>query len=88
MPNVDSAVIRLDRKQLDVDKNFVNKFSKVVNSSFAMRRKTFVNNLTKNLNISRDEAVKVLQKLNINEMARAEELTLEDYKNLTTELKF
>ena len=53
-----------------------------------MRRKTLVNNLTKNLNISREEVVKVLQKLNINEMARAEELTLEDYKNLTTELKF
>lgn len=88
MPNVDSAVIRLDRKQLDVDKIFVNKFSKVVNSSFAMRRKTLVNNLTKNLNISREEVVKVLQKLNINEMARAEELTLEDYKNLTAELKF
>lgn len=88
MPNVDSAVIRLDRKTLDYEPKFIKKFSKIVNSSFAMRRKTLVNNLTKSLNVSREEIIEVLRKLNINEMARAENLTLEEYKNLAKELNF
>lgn len=86
MPNVDSAVIRLDRKILDYEEKFIEKFSKIVSCSFSMRRKTLVNNLTKGLGLPRDKIVEILKKLNINEMVRAENLSIEDYKNLTKEL--
>lgn len=88
MPNVDSAVIRLDRKEIPYSDEFISKFSKIVNSSFAMRRKTLINNLTKNLKVSKEEILKILKILNLSEMVRAEELTIEDYKNLTQQLKF
>lgn len=88
MPNVDSAVIRLDRKEIPYSDEFISKFSKIVNSSFAMRRKTLINNLTKNLKVSKEEILKILKNLNLSEMVRAEELTIEDYKNLTQQLNF
>lgn len=88
MPNVDSAVIRLDRKEIPYSDEFISKFSKIVNSSFAMRRKTLINNLTKNLKVSKEEILKILKNLNLSEMVRAEELTIENYKNLTQQLKF
>ena len=88
MPNVDSSVIRLDRKEISYSDEFISKFSKIVNSSFAMRRKTLINNLTKNLKVSKEEILKILKNLNLSEMVRAEELTIEDYKNLTQQLKF
>lgn len=43
-PNVDSAVVRIDKKTgFDVDKD---RFSKFVKASFSMRRKTLLNNLS------------------------------------------
>lgn len=43
-PNVDSAVVRIDKKtRFDVDKD---RFSKFVKASFSMRRKTLLNNLS------------------------------------------
>lgn len=86
VPNVDSAVIRLDRKELQYDENFIKKFSQIVNASFAMRRKTLLNNLTKIFTISKENLIKILCKLGIDEMARAEELSLERYIDLTKEL--
>lgn len=85
-PNVDSCVIRLDRKALNYDKKFIERFQKVVNSAFSMRRKTLANNLTKNLGLSREKCLDAIKKVGKAESVRAEELTINDFVALTQEL--
>ena len=85
-PNVDSCVIRLDRKVLEEDQKFQNNFKNIVNFAFSMRRKTLANNLTKNLKISRDKCVEAILKIGKTESVRAEELSLADFINLTKQL--
>ena len=85
-PNVDSCVIRLDRKILNYDLKFIETFKKIVNFAFSMRRKTLANNLTKNLGITREKCLEMILKINKPESVRAEELNLQDFINLTNEL--
>ena len=85
-PNVDSCVIRLDKKNFDYNKTFIDRFKRVVNSAFAMRRKTLANNLTKSLGVSREQCLNAILKIGKSENVRAEELSLEDFINLTNEL--
>ncbi len=75
-PNVDSAVIRIERKT-NLPKIDKQKFKKIVSTSFSMRRKTLVNNLCKNY--EKQKILGALEKLNKKENVRAEELTLEDF---------
>ncbi len=82
MPNVDSAVVNI---QIVKDKYKADKetFSKLVHSSFAMRRKTILNNLSSGLNLSKENVTLILEKANINPNARAEQLSTLDYVNLS-----
>lgn len=87
VPNVDSAVvgILLDRnKNLGVDLNLVRKVVKV---AFQNRRKTLINNLVNGLNISREQALKILSDLGLNELIRGEELSADDFVKLTEKIK-
>ena len=68
-PKVDSAIIVLKRKQVNFDANFKN----FVQTAFAMRRKTLVNNLSKLYSKSLIEDV--LQLSGYNKNIRAEELS-------------
>lgn len=82
-PNVDSAVVRID-----VDKDKLageNKalIHKLVRSAFLMRRKTLVNNLNASFGLSKAEAAEKLIAAGIDERARGEALSLEDYVNLS-----
>ena len=81
MPNVDSAVVNIQivKNKYDADKDM---FSKIVHSSFAMRRKTILNNLSSGLNISKDEVVTILNNAKIDPSARAEQLSTIDYVKL------
>ena len=85
-PNVDSCVIRLDRKEIKQNKDFDSFFKKIVNSAFSMRRKTLANNLTKSLSINREKCLNAILKIGKSESVRAEELTLNDFLNLAKEL--
>ncbi len=79
MPNVDSAVVRIDLKQCACDAGI---FSDIVHKSFAMRRKTIYNNLKSGFDFSKDEILKWLNSCAISENVRAENLTVSDYINL------
>lgn len=83
-PKVDSAVIRLDIKDKyrDIDRE---KFFKIVKASFSQRRKTILNTLSSGLNIEKDEIRRVLDKSGIEPNKRAENLTIEEYINLSKE---
>ena len=80
-PNVDSAVVRLDIK-----KNVVNSenhdFYRFVHNCFLQRRKTLVNNLNFAYNYAKEDIKKILEKNNINPLARSESLELEDFLNV------
>ena len=81
-PNVDSCVVRVDiiKNKYRCDEKL---FSKIVHSSFAMRRKTLVNNLSIGLNLNKEKVVDILKKAGIKEDIRAESLTTQQFALLT-----
>ena len=84
-PNVGSAVIRLtryDNPPVDVkDEKFM--FA-LIRASFNQRRKTLVNGLTNasNLNITKEQILGALEKMNLPATIRGEALTLEQFATL------
>lgn len=89
-PNVDSAVIRLTRREkppVDVkDESF---FFTITRSSFAQRRKTLLNNLTSQLPEGKQKKEEIIQALNasgIDPSRRGETLSLEEFGRLSDAL--
>lgn len=81
VPNVDSAVVRIDRCSTyrGIDENFTDK---VVKSAFLMRRKTLVNNLV-SLGYTKEELAETLTSMGINPNARGETLSSEQFVALS-----
>lgn len=88
-PDVDSAVVRLKKRDLpfmnDVDKEF---FFRVVRASFGQRRKTLLNALGSQpwLEGGKEGLRVTLEALGFNEKVRGEELTIEAFARLSKEL--
>jgi 16S rRNA (adenine1518-N6/adenine1519-N6)-dimethyltransferase len=85
-PEVDSCVIKLD--VLEKPSVFVkdeNTFFNTIKTGFSQRRKTILNSLS-NGNFSKEEISNVLKILNINEKLRAEDLSVQDFANISNEL--
>ncbi|MCL2375261.1 MAG: 16S rRNA (adenine(1518)-N(6)/adenine(1519)-N(6))-dimethyltransferase RsmA [Firmicutes bacterium] len=77
-PNVDSAVVHLEiDKRKDV-KNF-DTLQKVIAASFAMRRKTLLNNLCAAFSFSKEEGTSLLQKANLSLSIRGETLSIDQF---------
>ena len=86
VPNVDSAVVRINKMDKGLDKN---KFSGVIDlakKAFAMRRKKISSNL-ENGKFSKQMIENLLKEKGFNESARAEELSIEDFVWLYDRLK-
>ncbi len=78
-PNVDSAVVKLDIKK-EKPSGDRDKFFKVVKQSFAMRRKTLLNCLSKgDFEMTKDEIKEELEKIGINPGIRAEQLGVPEF---------
>lgn len=87
VPNVDSAVVRID-----IDKNKFAKADKfavreLVRKAFTSRRKTLVNNISSGYGTSKESAAKLLEKCGISPTARAEELSAEQFVLLSEAIK-
>lgn len=89
-PNVDSAVIRLTKREKPAvsvrDEDF---FFKVTKASFAQRRKTLLNNLTSQLpdgKSKKEEIILALEASGIEPSRRGETLSLEEFARLSDEL--
>lgn len=81
-PKVDSAVIKLTRKE----NVFYNKeFSQFVSNIFSMKRKTLVNNLLK-MNYEKEKILACLIKNKIHENSRSETLSLIQIRQIYTDL--
>ena len=83
-PNVDSAVVIFDiydEKPYKVSNEKF--FFELIRKAFANRRKTLVNNLNQGYNISKEEAVKILEEMNLNSTIRSEALSIEQFTLLS-----
>ncbi len=83
-PNVDSAVIRLDVKENNnLSEKEEEKLFSVVKGAFSQRRKTLLNTLSSHFKIPKEDVLNAIKSANLKETARAEELRLEDFIELS-----
>lgn len=81
-PKVDSAILRI----IPYDKPSLSQkelFFKIVKAGFRAPRKQLINNLSKKLNLEKEQTIKWLEQNNINPTRRAETLSVDDWKSLT-----
>lgn len=82
-PNVDSAILylKLVDRDFDVDEGYLFKF---IRSGFTKRRKNIMNSLSTGfVDVSKDMLKEILSSLELSGNLRAENLSLEDYINIT-----
>ena len=85
-PNVDSAVIRLERfKTPPVDVKNEHLMFKIIRASFNQRRKTMMNSVGNSgeVNVSKEELLKALEQCGFSATIRGEALTSEQFAALT-----
>jgi len=83
VPDVDSAVLKItvnNDNRLDPERE--NKFFRIMKIGFASPRKTLVNNLSASLKIEKPKVEEILVELGFKGTVRAQELSLDDWKNL------
>jgi 16S rRNA (adenine1518-N6/adenine1519-N6)-dimethyltransferase len=82
-PDVDSAVIKIVvKKEGRLESAEEKKFFRLVKVGFASPRKTLVNNLSAGLGLGKDVVEKKLEEIGFNGKARAQELSVNDWKKL------
>lgn len=84
-PEVTSKVIKLNiRKEPVVNPKDKEKMFKIIKNAFMQKRKTLLNSLTNNkIFDNKQQGIKILKSLNINENIRPEELTLEQFEKIS-----
>jgi len=86
VPNVDSAVVRIDRIPHQYDDPHPALSAKLARCAFAMRRKTLVNNLTMGLSLPRETVEGALVDLGLPLTVRGETLSAAQYVALAAAL--
>lgn len=83
-PSVKSEIINLKiRKEPVIKKIDEEKLFRIIKSSFQQRRKTLVNSLSNSGIIEKAKIINILRELELKENIRAEELTLQDFANIS-----
>lgn len=82
VPNVDSAVVRIDVSGPKFGITDMNLYRKVVRAAFSSRRKTLANNLMQAFGLSRGEAEEILSSAGVDLRARGETLPAEKFAEL------
>lgn len=86
MPEVDSCVIKLDvRNVLPVELKNEKDFFNLIKAGFSQRRKT-INNSLASMGISKEKIKNVLEKLGIDSKLRAENLTMEQFADISNNM--
>ena len=83
VPNVDSAVIKLTKKDNIIELTDYDKYKKIINDSFKQKRKNLRNNL-KTYDLVKIECI--LRKYNLDLTNRAEDLSYETFVDLANNL--
>ena len=82
-PKVDSAVIQLVLHEPSVHPKDEKTFFKVIKGAFAQRRKTVLNSLSSALSLDKSAVRAILKSAGVEESARAERLTLENFSDIS-----
>ncbi len=83
-PEVDSAVIRLDVREIPpVNPKDEKLFFRVVKGAFSQRRKTAVNAISGFIGVNKTKLIELFEALNIPATIRAEKMTLEQFSLLS-----
>lgn len=82
-PNVDSAVVRVDRVPGRLDGADEKLVRKLVRAAFAMRRKTLVNNLAASFGMPKQQATDLVTACGFPADVRGERLSLDDFIRLS-----
>ena len=86
-PEVDSEVIKLNiRKSPPVKIDNEKLFFNVIKASFMQRRKTLSNGLVNGGIVNKAKAIEILKNMGLEENVRGEELTLEQFANLSNKI--
>lgn len=87
-PEVTSKVIKLNiRKNSPVEVIDKKIMFRIIKNAFMHRRKTLINSLTNSKEFTnKEEGIKILRELNFNENVRPEELSLQDFANITNRI--
>jgi len=85
-PKVESAVLYF-KLRLNIDKSLANKFLKIIKSGFAEKRKKLSSNLSKIWWFDKNLIEQIFKKLNLSDNTRAEELDLNKWLELISELR-
>ena len=83
VPNVDSAVVRIDVNGTKLAGENRELVHKLVRAAFAMRRKTLANNLSVAFNIDKQTATDRIVSAGFSPLVRGEALSLDDYVALS-----
>ena len=87
VPRVDSAILKIvpfnNQACLQEDEK---EFFKIVKIGFASPRKTLLNNLSAGLQVPKDEVATIMKKCSLDIKLRAEDLSIEDWKDLSKEI--
>jgi len=85
VPKVDSAVLHIEKYEL-IDFEIEQILTDVVKCAFSKRRKMLINNLSEQFGNDKPCFAQILENLNIKPTVRAEELTIDQYINLSKEI--
>jgi len=86
-PKVESAVLQIINHKSEIINQDSELFFKFVRSGFLNKRKQLWRNLATDLGLDGEKVKNVLKKVMGNEMVRAEELSVEDWKKVVGELR-
>jgi len=86
IPKVDSAIIKLMPREKLPTADY-EKFFKIVQAGFSQRRKKLIGNISRNSDILKKDLLKSFEKVGIKETARAENLSLSQWLELTKFIK-
>ena len=83
VPNVDSAVVRIDVDRNKLAGENVSELRKLIRAAFAMRRKTLANNISVAFGIDKQTATEKIVAAGFAPLVRGEALSLQDYISLS-----
>lgn len=86
-PNVDSAVVQIERVPERLEGEDTAFLKRVVRAAFAMRRKTLANNLASAFGMNKTAAAEVVEESGFPALVRGETLSLDDFVTLSHALK-
>jgi len=88
-PKVDSAIVKLVPKSRILKPEQLEKLFKIIKAAFAGKRKQLINTLSSNsgMLVSKEDALKILDRMGLRPDIRAENLTLEQWIDLANYIK-